>query len=377
MPLDDAGNTLPEVAFDDSGNTGSKLLDPEQPVFVLASVSLSRTQAEKILEGIRTDQTRELKFTKLKRNESGRQRILRVIASPELNSDNTKTYFVHKRFMVVSKIVDTLIVESLHYEAGFDAYEDGVNIALNNHHFHYMPIFCGQDWTETLLHRFVDMLRFHTPESVQRFYGAARTLYEISTSKEYAKLLLPLLASERISQRILSHSNKNSLDPAIPALFAHCVNWGEHFGGAFALVHDESKPIFQEKTTLEDFFSRGEEEHQIGYGPRSFVFPLRVSGGLRFARSEDDARLQVADLVAGASAKWASGFIPSQRSQDEDFSAAIGRSGIDRFLSGNREGGVWPISTPEQLRAIRAEHTGGTSAIDHITEFVSKHRKKP
>lgn|SRR3982751_5498810 len=376
MPLDDDGNILPEIAFDDSGNTGSKLLDPDQPVFVLASVSLSRTQAEKILEGIRTDQTRELKFTKLKKRESGRQRILRVIASPELTSDNTKTYFVHKRFMVVSKMIDTLIVESFHYEAGFDAYKDGINVALNNYHFHCMPIFCGQNWTETLLHRFVDMFRYRTPESVQRFYSAARTLCEISTSREYAKLLIPLLASERIIGEILSRSDKNSLDPAIPAIFAHCVNWGEHFGGAFSLVHDESKPISQVKTTLEAFFSRGEEEHKIGYGHRSFVFPLRVSGGLRFARSENDARVQVADLVAGASAKWASGFIASPRSQDEDFSAAIGRSDIVRFFSGNQTGGVWPINTPEQLRAIRAEYTGGTNAIDHITEFLAVHRKK-
>ena len=94
--------------------------------------------------------------------------------------------------MVVSKIVDVLIVESLRREVGFDAYKDGANIALNNLHFRCMPAFCGQNWTDTLLHRFVEMFRDRTPKSVQWFYGAARALYEMSINRDYAALLLSI-----------------------------------------------------------------------------------------------------------------------------------------------------------------------------------------
>jgi hypothetical protein len=192
----------------------------------------------------------------------------------------------------------------------------------------------------------------------------------MSSQRNYAELLLPLLDSERIVGHILANSNKNSLDPAIPALFEHCVFWGERIGGPFTLVHDDSKPIFQEKETLEDFFSRGEEEQTIGYGRRQFVFPLRVKDGIKFARSEEDPRLQVADLVAGASAYWASGLI-SPRSRRGEFFDDIVKQGLDRFVLG----GVFPYMKfdPE---LIRAEYKGGTNAIDHITEFLATHRKK-
>jgi|SRR6266852_5378374 len=118
-----------EIALDEAGNTGADLLNSEQPVFVLASVSLSREKADTILEGIRTGQTRELKFARLKKSESGRRRIIRFLAAPELNTSNVITTFIHKRFMIVTKIVD-LLVESLAHEDGLDLYKDGATIAF-------------------------------------------------------------------------------------------------------------------------------------------------------------------------------------------------------------------------------------------------------
>ncbi len=53
------------IAFDESGNTGSDLLDKEQPVFVLASVKLTAGQAKELKSIFKTNSS-ELKFNRLK-----------------------------------------------------------------------------------------------------------------------------------------------------------------------------------------------------------------------------------------------------------------------------------------------------------------------
>ncbi len=56
---------LPCVAFDEAGNTGANLLDPNQPVFVQASV-LATDAISAIPRGLG-----ELKFSKLRRSAAG------------------------------------------------------------------------------------------------------------------------------------------------------------------------------------------------------------------------------------------------------------------------------------------------------------------
>jgi hypothetical protein len=264
---------VPEIAFDEAGNTGADLLNSEQPVFALASVSLSHSEADEILASIRTAQTKELKFTRLRKSPSGRHRVVQFLLSHKLNSSNVRTSFFHKRFMVVSKVVD-LLIETLAHRDGVDLYQTGAHIALSKLHFYCMPTFCGKERTEKFLHRFVEMFRQRTLKTVRSFYDAAQALYESSCDRAYAEMLVPVLLSEQLIGPILVNSNKNSLDPAIPAFVQHCAFWGERFGGGFDLVHDKSKSIFQEQKLIEDLMSRGEEEHLIGYGHRRFIFPL-------------------------------------------------------------------------------------------------------
>jgi uncharacterized protein DUF3800 len=353
---------MPEIALDEAGNTGADLLSSQQPIFVLASVSLSRDEADEILAGIRTPQAREMKFKQLKKSEAGQRRVIQCISSSKLTGDNVKITVVHKRFMIVAKVVD-LLFETVVHRDGIDLHKDGANIALSNMHFYCMPTFCGEEWAETFLRRFVDMIRWRTPKSVQRFFDAARTLHEISKDRGYAELLAPILASEQIIGHILANSDKNSLDPAIPAFVEHCVFWGERFGEAFDLVHDPSKAIFQEKETLEGLMSRGEQEFLIGYDRRKFIFPLRATG-IHFGCSEEDPRLQVADIVAGASSYWVKGCISPPVNQV--FWKQIGELNMSRFDLG----AIWPTPhvTPSKLGT---DYDGGINATDHMAQFLA------
>ena len=195
------------VAFDESGNTGADLLNQQQPVFALASTCLSRDQANLILEPLTTPQTREIKFSRLRRTEAGRRRIIEFLSCSSLDPENTITTLFHKKYMIVTKVVD-LLVENLAHEDGIDLYRDGANIAMSNYFYFCMPTFCGEGRTTTFLRRFVEMLRFRTPRKIRRFYVAARTMYEHSTDREFAASLAPILVSERMIDFILAHNDR-------------------------------------------------------------------------------------------------------------------------------------------------------------------------
>jgi hypothetical protein len=356
---------FPVVAFDESGNTGSDLLNKEQPVFALASTSISNTEAERLLAPARTPQTLEVKFSRLKKTAAGRRRIIECLRAPRLTGANVKISFFHKRFLIVTKIVD-LLVETMAHQDGLDLYKDGANIALSNLHFYCMPVFCGEGPTEVFLRRFVAMICEQTTYAIRQFYGAAGALHKNARDKKYAKILAPILLSERQIKNVLAHTDKNDLDPAIPAFFEHCSFWGEHFGGPFDLVHDDSKAIFQEKETLENLMSRGEEEHVIGYDRRKFVFPLRARR-IQFGRSEEDTRLQVVDLVASAGMYWMTGFIAAP--PQKEFWEAISAGPVQKLVLG----AVWPIPEVSPKR-LETEYDGGVNAVNYMAEFLKKHR---
>ena len=351
-----------QVAFDESGNTGGDLLNPQQPVFALASICLSCAQARQLLKPLRTAQTQEVKFSRTRRTHAGRKSIVNLLANQALRNHCPQISIVHKRYMVVTKIVD-LLVETLAHEDGLDLYKDGANIAMSNLHFYCMPVYCGEGRTKTFLRRFVDMIRLQTPQSVRKFFSFARLLYQNCRDQEYKSALSPILLSERIVSSVLANNNKNSVDPAIPTFFQHCAWWGERLGGPFDTLHDESKPILQEKRSLERFMSQTENVTTIGYDRRKFQFPLRART-IAFGKSSRDSRLQVADILAGAAAQWALGWL-MEKDKRSPFWAEIDGADIAQFVRGH----LWP-TTDVSPQALETQYSGGTNAVDAMAEYL-------
>jgi hypothetical protein len=328
-------------------------------------VSLTQAEADQLLAPIRTPQTGELKFSRLKRSVSGRRRLLGLLTSPALNSENVALSLFHKRFVAISKIFD-LLIEPLAHRDGHDFYKQGFNLSYCNLLYICLPVYFGSDSVDRLLSAFISMFRQRTSESVSSFYAIAHDLFDKHSTSDIAGPFAPVVVSEHMIAEILYYNDKLALDPAIPAFFQQCATWGERLGGPFRLVHDDSKPIFQDKEALETFMAPSEEGQRIGYDRRTFVFPLRAEG-IRFAPSADDPRLQVADLIASSAAHWAASRIPPMR--QTPFAEDLATARLDRFFVD----GIWPTSaiSPAELGT---EDEGGINALEHMTEFLSKRR---
>lgn len=352
----------PTIFLDEAGNTGAALTDASQPVFVLTSTDMTNDEAEAVLALVRSPQATEAKFTSLRKSAAGRRRLLNLIASGALEPQRVKSMVTHKRFMVVTKLVD-IIEETLAHASGIDLYERGANLALSNLHYFVSPVFCGQGRFDEFLKSFVDMIRRPSVETKGRFFRAARNMYEGCSNEGHKSSFAPYIYAERHIDDILDGVTFLALDPAIPSFFVHCTEWGAQVGGPFHTIHDASKPMAAEKATFEAMMDPKIEPAVIGYDRRKFEFPLKATG-VTFADSRDHPALQLADVVAGATAHWASSLA---RGQQDEFAGALDAVGIRRFAFD----ALWPSPdvTPE---ALGTEEIGGVNAIEHMTNALAR-----
>ena len=199
------------IVFDESGNTGgSGLLDENQPVFVLASCNFTEEEAENLLkDNVYTHQTTEAKFSNLKKNNAGQERIINFLSEIVKSPSKVKVMIYHKQFMVVTKLVD-MLVEELARKDGIDLYKKDVNIAMSNIFFHCTPVFCGKERTLKMHQSFVEMIKKQDDTSINNFYYAAWQVYSASIDEQHQSALAPILATEPMIRKADSTPKCNS-----------------------------------------------------------------------------------------------------------------------------------------------------------------------
>ncbi|MCO5411095.1 DUF3800 domain-containing protein [Ralstonia mojiangensis] len=356
-----AQSELPVVFCDEAGNSGPALLDPNQPVFVLASHNYSEEECDQLLANVRSSQGGEPKFSTLRKSDSGRRRLVAFFEQPALSPDRIVCTLDHKRYVIVAKIVDVLI-EYVAYRDGLDLYARGANIAHANVMYHAMPVLFGEKAFGGITQGFVKMIREPTRENIDRFYYWVERAFN-GTKRDSRNMLAPILVSRRYIDEILKSNTRGSIDPAVHSFVNHCITWGDNrFKSDFRVVHDRSKPLFASRDILAAFMDASVEPETIGYDRRTFTFPLRARE-LQFADSHNSVQLQVADLIAGAvmafGAHRASG-------THDDLAPTLGAVGIERFVTDC----LWPslAVTPEELGT---EKVGGINMVDHVAAHLT------
>jgi hypothetical protein len=353
-----------DIYCDEAGNSGENLLDPEQPTFALASTDLRRQEAVELLASVRSAQGGEPKFKTLKKTPDGVRRLTGLLTDPRMNKARIALTVFHKRYMVVTKLVD-LIAESVYDSIGEDLYKRGANIAMSNMLYYCMPAFCGVENTDRFLASFVSLMRFRRNEHVREFYAAGDAMLKASTDEQFRDSLFPF-TDPRLFSTWFEGIGPLALDPAIPALFQHIAVWGVRKPDRFKVVHDNSKPILASQRQFEEMMAQSNEiSMMVGYDRRKFNFPLQATA-LEQADSRDHPQLQIADICAGAMAH----FVKCRETGQLDELASIVR---DHCLE-------WAIdaimpTTDVSPQELGTDSDDGANPIESLVERVGPRRK--
>jgi hypothetical protein len=124
------------------GPTGQNVLDPQQPIYALASVHVDEDAANALADEILIPGQTELKFSSLRGSARGREGVIAAFESGLLDHGSARVTPVHKPFMVVAKLFDRLIEPEFH-ERGIDLYSAGGHMVFVNMLYRYGSAGCG------------------------------------------------------------------------------------------------------------------------------------------------------------------------------------------------------------------------------------------
>lgn len=348
---------------DEAGNTGPALLDPEQPIFTYAMTDLTPEEAAEALACLGLNAS-EVHSTSLFRRSGGIDRLARFFAHPAVQPERVAVFVIHKKHMVVTKMID-LLVENLAHRQGVDLYKDGANIALGNLATMMIESFLDPERQARLLNAFVHMLKSPSEGSVEAFYTAVQqTMRELPAKKRrlFEGFMIPIAASRAIIFDVLDGNDKFSLDPIIPSVFSLAYHWGRKYADGFILKADASKTLALKRGDLELFMSEQLDGITIGYDSRRHPARLPIRE-LVFCSSEAEPSIQVADIVAGVVTRYGAPFagLSARKARSDE----LAQFDPDSFMVGN----VWPTSdvTPDQ---IGKRHEGGLHPVDAYADLL-------
>jgi hypothetical protein len=290
--------SLPTIYFDESGNVGENLLDPEQAVFTLASLLLDDNAAAKVITTVR-DELRsggpnELKYSALRKTARGRAAMEAGLLT--VDSTAAKVYVTHKRWMLVIKFVDLLIKERTDHH-GYDIHASGEAPKIANLLYIRGPQYGEPGAFEVMLDAFARFAKTPDGVGVPAFVSAVER-YVVTLTREGRDVLGWLLIDLDHAARIYARARKlghheDTLDPAIPCVDYLCRCWSDQLG-RFNVIHDESKvtdrsiPLFRAADQWPD---------PLHPWKRLPTFPVDQ---FTFGDSKTVGQLQIVDWIAGA-----------------------------------------------------------------------------
>lgn len=369
--------SVPVIFMDESGFTGQDLFNPDQPVFVLATIFLSEEESQAIkADHFRAVQARELKHSELCKRPRSRAMVLSFLRRAVKRPEIIRFSVLHKRYDLVGQMVDWLVETRMH-DVGLNLYERGGHIGLTNLLYYCLRTFGGLDLFGDLLKRFQDMMRFRSRESFDAFFGPLYERYgQGEKLDEVTTYLLGFCVHPRgglspeFGFRQLQALPSNPFAGHVTCALALMGKWKPHHAQPVTVISDASSAMVKERDIWNALVSPSLPPALVGYAGRIVSFPLMVKE-TRFESSYGWAGLQLADVLAGAMASRLRWYI-NGRDPDDSYGAAL--SEIDWVVFDTHA--VWPSDdvTPEETGSIGED---GDDPIEHAARVLRAAGVKP
>jgi Protein of unknown function (DUF3800) len=296
---------LIEIACDESGFSGTNLLDPNTQVFTHASVQLSAESARRCVEAVRA--RFPYSATEYKSNQ-----LLRIEQRPVLEwflgpagpiYGRAHVHLTDKTFFVVARVIDLLIGEHT-YAASTSLDQDNRSKEMALALYREGPGVFGQARWRAFLEAFTALLRtkyqrdistagdrfMRTVIELQRS-GAADRIGEIVMLLSQARSRVDAFQTTLLDDRM----TLPPLEPLIPAIVETALYWSEG-GGSVFIVHDEQSALTGRRVSQINKLLVDARPGRLRQGQLLSV---------RLVDSRADPRVQVADFLAGVARRIA------------------------------------------------------------------------
>lgn len=261
-----------EIACDESGFSGSNLLDPASPVITHVSVDLAVPEATEVVAVLRSRLRR--------RSEYKSSQLLRLGQRPALEwfltclHGRAHVHVIDKTGYVAARVLE-LFTEEPSYGAGTSLGRDHSDAVLAlRQHTGFLAAFV--DLTRT------KRVRLIGHDAIDRFFAAMPA--DLPALREVTRARV-----EEVMVRLIDEDRAvpPPLEPLVPALAETLLFWsaGER---SVAVVHDEQSALTRDRVARLATFLAG----AVSPAPPPLRSFLQVD-------SRDDPRVQVADLLAG------------------------------------------------------------------------------
>lgn len=262
-----------EIGFDESGNSGQNLLDRVQPVYTLASVARPESEVAAavatLLEGTDFD---ELKFSEMRRSESG-QNLISALFDPDLlDPARARVVPVDKDWMVAGKMVDLLWEPHTNDSNAF--YASGVHRQIASALQRQGPTEAGPEVWERWQRAFVAAVRRPRDEARIAELEAALEALKTAAQEQPIGILLEVVPDDAASLAALIPHGDDELDPALGGLVEQLHHWSQRLGEPFRVVHDDSAVVRHWQQLLERLSDEESSRRTFDIGDIHFDFPL-------------------------------------------------------------------------------------------------------
>jgi hypothetical protein len=308
---------LSTIFLDECGYTGEDLLNPEQPIFTLASLNLPESDCQELKRTFFSNvKSTELKYSSLSRRPRQQQMILEFLKELSKKPELVKFLYAHKQFGLVIKMVE-MLVEPVFYEGGIDLYDKGANIGLANHFFYKLPVAGGVGFFNNLLRSFQEMMRSRTEKAYQDFFAPLFTQQYSEEIDEFLNFFRP--SHSLFGYELLKTSDH--LDIAVTCTFTLMSLWGQDVDDDIVLVHDNSSAMAKERKIWDVIVDPKLPSVEVGYDRRKIQFPIGVVETCP-EDSKNWAGLQLVDILAGAFMRCAM-WIREGKNSDDSFGKSL------------------------------------------------------
>jgi hypothetical protein len=261
-----------EIACDESGFSGSNLLDPALPVITHASVDLSVPEATEVVAALRSRLSHRPEYKSSQLLRPGQRPALEWFLTSVRG--RAHVHVIDKTGYVAARVLE-LFTEEPSYGAGTSLGRDHSDAVLAlRRHTGFLAAFV--DLTRT------KRVRLIGHDAIDRFFAAMPA--GLPALREMTRTRV-----EQVMVRLIDEDPAfpPPLEPLVPALAETVLFWSAGTRSV-AVVHDEQSALTRGRVARLGEFLAG----AVSPAPA----PLR---SFRQVDSRDDPRVQVADLLAG------------------------------------------------------------------------------